>query len=215
MSLLLQLFRVWSRSHEKGIKRSGEFAALAAAAFYDFLMSFRQNQLQSSEAYSLAMKSARSVVFGSSAVALLTFFCFQVHFDFASAIPLYLLLVVLQSLTGDFRSSAVVAALSAACLDFFFTEPLFSLRMTNPLNGLALVAFLVTALVITRLISRVRKEAEFSRLQEELVNRLYRLSQRLLTLEPEMAMAEIKIRAERRARFLSMVMRSAIPQRWT
>jgi len=135
-------------------------------------------------------KSARSVLFGSSAVALLTFFCFQVHVDFASAIPLYLLVVVLQSLTGDFRSSAIVASLSAGCLDFFFTEPLFSFRMTNPLNGLALVAFLVTALVITRLVSRVRTEAEFSRLQEERLNRLYQLSQRLLTLEPEMAMAE-------------------------
>src|ERR1700681_3586230 len=104
-------------------------------------------------------ESFKRVSIGSAAVALLTFVSYRTHIDFASAIPLYMLLVVLQSLTGDFRSSAVISVLSAGCLDFFFTEPLFSLSMRNPLNGLALVAFVVTALVITSLVSRVREEA--------------------------------------------------------
>ena len=46
--------------------------------------------------------------------------------------------------------------LSAACLDFFFTQPVFRFYVSNPLNLLALIAFLVTALVITRLVSRAR-----------------------------------------------------------
>jgi two-component system sensor histidine kinase KdpD len=137
------------------------------------------------------MKSARHALFGAFAVALLTFFCFRVHLDLASAIPLYLLVVVLQSLTGDFRSSAIVAVLSTGCLDFFFTEPLFSLRMANPLNALALLAFLVTALVITKLVSRVRQEAESSRLQKERLSRLYKLFHQLLTLEPTTVLREI------------------------
>lgn len=136
-------------------------------------------------------RSIKHVAVGTIAVALLTFFCYRIHLDFASTIPLYLLLVVLQSLTGDFHSSAIICALSAGCMDFFFTQPLFSLRMTNPLNGLALLAFVVTALVITRLVSRVRDKAHSARLQQERMDRLFRLSEQLLALEPEAPVGEM------------------------
>lgn len=118
---------------------------------------------------------------------MLTLAAFNTHLNLASAIPLFLFAVVLQSLSGDFASSLVIAALSAACLDFFFTEPLFSLYMSNPRSVLALAAFSFTALVITRLVSKVRKEAVTSKLQKERLDRLYRLSQDLLQLEPQAA----------------------------
>ena len=140
-------------------------------------------------------KSAQHVVAGSVAVALLTLVCYRARIDLASAIPLYLLLVVFKSLTGDFRSSAIISVLSTACLDFFFTAPLFSLRMDNPLNSLALLAFVSTALVITRLVSRVRAEAASSEVQKERLDRLYQLSQQLLALEPEMVPGERFLRA--------------------
>src|ERR1700731_1327574 len=76
-------------------------------------------------------KSVKRVAYGSVGVALLTLVCYRTHFDFASAIPLYMLVVVLQSLTGDFWSSAVISVLAAGCLDFFFTEPLFSWRIAH------------------------------------------------------------------------------------
>src|SRR5450631_3836929 len=104
--------------------------------------------------------------FGSIAVALLTLVSYGGHIDFPSVIPLFMLLVVLQSLTGDFKSSAVISVLSAGCMDFFFTDPLFSWRIAHPLNALALVAFIVTALVITNLVSRVREEANAATLQK-------------------------------------------------
>lgn len=127
---------------------------------------------------------------GSVAVALLTSICFGLHIDLASAIPLYMLLVVVQSMTGDFRSAAIVSLLSAGCLDFFFTQPLFSLYMSNPLNALALVAFVLTALVITRLVSQERQQAKSSWLQKSRLDRLYKLSQQLLALEPDAMMTE-------------------------
>src|SRR5581483_10774180 len=92
---------------------------------------------------------------------------------------------VVQSLSGDFRSAAAVSLLAAGCLDYFFTRPLFTFYMSNPLNILALVAFLITALVITRLVSLERQQANSSRLQKDRLDRLYRLSQQLLALEPE------------------------------
>src|ERR1019366_394052 len=116
-----------------------------------------------------------------------TLLSYRAHIDFPSVITLFTLLVVLQSLTGDFKSSAIISVLSAGCMDFFFTEPLFSLRLAHPLNALALVAFIITALVITSLVSRVRKEATSATLQKDRLDRLYQLSQQLLALDPEEA----------------------------
>jgi two-component system, OmpR family, sensor histidine kinase KdpD len=135
-------------------------------------------------------KSALRVGAGSVATTLLTLVCYRTHIDLASAIPLYLVLVVLHSLAGDFWSSAILAVLATACLDFFFTPPLFSLRMTNPLNGLALMSFVATALVITKLVARVREEAKSATLQKERLDRLYQLSQQLLGLDPEVETGE-------------------------
>src|ERR1700722_17232667 len=135
-------------------------------------------------------KSLRYAVIGSLAAVLLATVCFRIHLDLASVIPLYLLLVVLQSLTGDFRSSAIVAGVCTACLDLFFTEPLFSLRIDHPLNALALASFVFTSLVITRLVARVREEAKSAKLQKERLNRLYQLAQQLLGLDPEAPLGE-------------------------
>ena len=127
---------------------------------------------------------------GSMGVALLTLICFEVHLDLASVLPLYMLLIVVQSMTGDFLSAVILSLLSAGCLDFFFTPPLFTLYINNALNVIALVAFVLTALVITTLASGERKHAESSTLQKDRLDRLYKLSQQLLALEPEAMMTE-------------------------
>jgi len=60
----------------------------------------------------------------------------------------------------------------------------------NPLNALALVAFVFTSLVITRLLSRVRREATSSSRQKDRLDRLYQLSQQLLVIDPGGVMSE-------------------------
>jgi len=134
-----------------------------------------------------AKSSLKHIAIGSLGVALLTFVSFQMGMDLASAIPLYLCLVVLLSLIGDFGSSLFVAALSAGCLDFFFTRPLFSLYINNPRSVLALVAFALTSLVITKLVSQVRKEGISARMQKDRLDRLYHLAEGLLHLDAEAA----------------------------
>lgn len=127
---------------------------------------------------------------GIFAVAVLTAACYWLHLDFATASPLYLLAVVLQSLSGSFIWSAVVSVLAVGCLDYFFVTPVFSFAVTGPLNVVALASFLMTSLVITKLVSRVRTEARVSALQKDRIDRLYHLAQQLLALEPEMAVGE-------------------------
>jgi two-component system sensor histidine kinase KdpD len=127
---------------------------------------------------------------GILAVAVLTAACYWLHVDFATASPLYLLAVVLQSLSGSFVWSAVVSVLAVGCLDYFFVTPVFSFAVSGSLNIVALISFLMTSLVITKLVTRVRTEARVSALQKDRIDRLYHLAQQLLALEPEMAVGE-------------------------
>jgi signal transduction histidine kinase len=70
------------------------------------------------------------------------------------------MLVVLASLKGSFVSSALVSVLAVLCLDYFFTTPLFSLRINDLQSYMAISVFLMVSLIITRLVSRVKKQAE-------------------------------------------------------
>ena len=122
---------------------------------------------------------------GGAGVALLTFIGIRLHLSFATASFCYLLLLVMQSLSGHFVSSAVVSFLAVGCLDYFFVEPLFSFQVESPLDTLGLASFLITGLVITKLVSKVRAGTESSRLQQEKLQGLYDLAQQLLALEPD------------------------------
>jgi PAS domain S-box-containing protein len=76
---------------------------------------------------------------------------------------------VLVSLSSDFIPAAFVSIVAYICLDSFFTEPLFHIAMSEPLDVVAPIAFLTTSLVITRLMSRVRKSfQEIQALKDQL-----------------------------------------------
>src|SRR5579872_4351906 len=122
---------------------------------------------------------------GCILIAVITYVCYRLRLNLTITGFGYLIVVVLQSLFGSFASSATVSVLAVLCLDFFFTPPLFSFEVTNPLDVLALISFLITGLVITRLNTKVRKEAAISDRQRHQVDRLYQLAQKLLALNPE------------------------------
>jgi two-component system sensor histidine kinase KdpD len=122
---------------------------------------------------------------GTFLVGLVTFICYGLGLNLTATGFLYLIVVVLQSLLGDFVSSAVVSIFADLCLNFFFVPPLFSFRVSDSSDILALSAFLITGLVITRLMTQVRQEAETSELQRTEMKLLYELTQRLLALDPD------------------------------
>jgi len=121
---------------------------------------------------------------GIIVAGLVTLICYGLGLSLLVTGFCYLFVVVLQSLTGDFRSCAVVSVLCTACLDYFFIPPLFSFRVSDPSDTLALITFLVTGLVVTRLVSQAREAADSEQLQRKQMARLYELALQLLTLEP-------------------------------
>jgi two-component system sensor histidine kinase KdpD len=130
-------------------------------------------------------QTLRWSTFGTVGVGALTFVAFRLHLSFATVSFGALLLLVLQSLSGNFASSVVVSLLAVGCLDYFFTEPLFSFEIDSPFDILTLAAFLVTGLVVTKLVTKLRDQTELSRLHHERLQRLYHLAQQLLALEPD------------------------------
>src|ERR1700678_1415519 len=130
-------------------------------------------------------RQLQSTAASSLAIAVLTFASYKLQFNTATVVLLYLLVVVLQSLAGGFVASAIIAAAAAACLDFFFLPPILSLRISDPFNVLALFVFLVIALVVTRLVSRVRVEAQRAERHGVEVEQMYEVARRLLLLTPD------------------------------
>lgn len=132
-------------------------------------------------------RRAQWCALGTLGVALITWAGFQLQFNFAAASLCYLLLIVLQSLTGDFPACCFVSLVALGSLDYFFTSPILSFRVGHPVNILALFCFLATALVITRLVSKVRDKAELSYAQHQKTQQLYEVAQHLLAADPREA----------------------------
>jgi two-component system sensor histidine kinase KdpD len=120
-------------------------------------------------------------------IGILTFIFFACHIGFPTVSFCFLIVVVLQSVTGSFLSSALVSTVAFLSLNYYFVPPIFSLRVSDASDTLALISFLLTGLVITRLTSQQRTASNSERLQRKETTRLYMLARSLLTLGPETA----------------------------
>jgi signal transduction histidine kinase len=97
----------------------------------------------------------------------------------------YLLVIVLASLFDSFLTSAVLSVVAVLCLDYFFIPPIFSLTVTDGVDVLTLLVFLVTALIVTGLVRQVRDLNTSSQEQARLLD----LTQRLQRSQSELAHA--------------------------
>jgi PAS domain S-box-containing protein len=102
-------------------------------------------------------RSAAQCLLGVIVQALLTYVCFRLKVNPTTVALLYLIVIMLVSLTSDFIPAAIVSIVAYVCLDSFFTAPLFHLAMSEPLDIVAPATFLTTSFVITRLMSKAHK----------------------------------------------------------
>jgi two-component system, OmpR family, sensor histidine kinase KdpD len=122
---------------------------------------------------------------GTLLIGFGTFLCYWLGLSLTVTGFLFLIVVVLQSLLGDFVASALVSIVADLSLNYFFVPPVFSFRVSDSSDIWALIAFLVTGLVITRLVTQVRQEAETSERQRHDMKLLYELTQHLIALVPD------------------------------
>ena len=92
---------------------------------------------------------------GLAVIGLAVLTAISVRFAFRSAL-LYLIAVVFVSLTGDLAAAAGISLVAFLCLAAFLSRAAFPGALLEPLNLVALLGFLTTSFVVTRLVSRWR-----------------------------------------------------------
>ena len=121
-------------------------------------------------------RSAPQSFLAMIALAGLMFVCFRLQLNISTVGFLYLIVIVLLSLAGDYIASVVTSVVAAVCVAYFFASPIFSIPVGDPLNIAAIIAFLTTSLVISRLVSEVRTRSEKLRLKEYYLSEGQRLA---------------------------------------
>jgi C4-dicarboxylate-specific signal transduction histidine kinase len=94
---------------------------------------------------------------GCILLALVIFVCFQLRTRLGIVALFCLLTIVILSLQGRFFVALFCSVLATLGLDYFFTQPVFSLAVTRPEDIAALLTFLAISLVVSALGSKLRK----------------------------------------------------------
>lgn len=116
-------------------------------------------------------------------IGVITRLDYRLHVNHTTVALMFLVTVLLTSAYWGLRYAVVMAVGATAAFNFFFLPPVGTFTIADPQNWVALIAFLVTALVASNLAERARREAEGAKQRRREVERLYGLSQRLLASE--------------------------------
>src|SRR5262245_34014800 len=116
-----------------------------------------------------------------AAVALVTAAYSQVLQVNPTTVAMSYLVVILLIAMGWGIAEATTASLVAVlCLNFFFLPPVGTLTIADPQNWVALVAFLITAVVTSQLSGRARRRQVEAVARQRDLERLYALSRAFL-----------------------------------
>ncbi len=112
-------------------------------------------------------RTVTELLLGGTALALLTVVCFQIGAGVAPTAFIYLTVILLLSLRGNFISSAILSVVAVVLLSVFFASPLFDFGIFIPEDLVVISAFLLTTLIVTRLVENLRRHADALRESEE------------------------------------------------
>ncbi len=103
------------------------------------------------------------------------------HFN-STAIALVFLLGVLGiSASWGWRQAVFMSVAATVALDYFFLPPIGTFTIADPRNWIAVFTFLVTAVAVSELSARARREARSAVERRQELERLYAFSQLLLS----------------------------------
>jgi len=102
-------------------------------------------------------------------------------FDQVHVVLVYLLLVLGASASGGRALGVSIACAGFVLIDYYFQPPYGQIGIGKPLDWVALIAFLLTAVVSTQLLARAQMEAEEARRRATEVSSLARLGSETLS----------------------------------
>ncbi|HEX9221337.1 MAG TPA: DUF4118 domain-containing protein, partial [Gemmatimonadaceae bacterium] len=99
-----------------------------------------------------------AAAFFSLAAAAFILFTFRAHVEKVHVALVFLLVVLGSSASGGRILGVAIALTAFVMFDWFFLPPQYTLVLSNPLDWVVLVAFLVTSFVAAELLYRARAE---------------------------------------------------------
>jgi two-component system sensor histidine kinase KdpD len=105
------------------------------------------------------------------------------HANSTTAGMVFLALLVWVATQAGIRISLYVAALCAISFDFFFLAPFHTLRLAGAQQGLEMLTFAASCLVVSRVAELARRQTLHAEQRRRDVERLYELSQELMLYE--------------------------------
>jgi len=129
-------------------------------------------------------RASRPVEFlaATGVILLVSVGAFQLHFSLPVTAFVFFLVIVVTALRLGFWEATVASVVAVGCLDYFFTQPLFSFR-TDAASWTALAAFECAALVVSRLSAQVQHQAEIANQQRNNMEQLYELARNILLVD--------------------------------
>lgn len=126
--------------------------------------------------------------FGRYAVAFATIASITFAYDHellfvktTTVVLTYLLAVLCASAVWGLGVSVFMSVIAALCLDYFFLPPVGRFNINDPQDWVALISFLITAVIGSELSARARRQAREANERRLELNRLYDFSQQLLS----------------------------------
>jgi two-component system sensor histidine kinase KdpD len=119
------------------------------------------------------------------------------HVPVLSLAVLYLLAVLPVAVVWGVAFGVVVSIASMAAFNFLFLEPLYTFTLADSRNWFALAVFLVTAVVVSELAARSRRQAQESALLAEIATSLLERGEVSRELERIAAEASRALKVER------------------
>ena len=120
------------------------------------------------------------VMLGVLVVATLAMYVVRASLDKAHVALVYLLIVLAASAVGGRALGLAIVTLAFLSFDFFFLVPYLTLTISNPLDWLVLVTFLITSVVAAQLLYRANATAEEAMQRAVEVDRLAALGEETL-----------------------------------
>jgi two-component system, OmpR family, sensor histidine kinase KdpD len=157
-----------------------------------------------------ALRLTIGAVLGSAIALVATYTAFRFHYNFPAAGFIELLVVVSTALRYGFWEATGCSVVAVACLDYFFAPPIRSLHVADPENWVALVAFEVIALMVSRLSYKLQTETRESFLHRRNAEKLFELSRGILGLDRQ-RLAGPQIASLIQDRMPSIPLRSSMP----
>jgi len=147
-----------------------------------------------------------------SAVGLVSLFIglVQSRVHLANVSMLYLLAVFASAIFFGGRPAVLAAVAAFLTFDFFFTEPYHTFAVADPAEWIALLLFLVTALITSQLAAALRRSAAEARLREHEAALLYEMVRGLNQAHLERGLQDLAERLRDELRLAGVAIRIGV-----